>query len=566
MKQYKKEKETRQINGSNNVHDELNINLINSGRSSPSSAVTPHSYNYNNNQNSHHHITNQISPTSQLSQPTPFPPVSTQTIDNLNINQVNLKEQLQLHVQTIGILVAEKAELQSKFHQQLKKCDKKQEECDELMGRLKASRQKITDLEKLIQQINQQQQQNHSDQHQSEINVDISNRNELDKLRTELTTNQFLVDELKMRLNESNEKLAIKDQEAQKLSHITLELKSQMEIMQLKMTQLNNSNIDNEETPNYKPNYNDEELVNSLRETNADLERKLNEANKNLEINNEKLKSEYQTYVDQMRNQIESLVDQINRMSDERENAFAKIDHLESVLSTTQKTNQSLVYDLEELKKKLNEQNQSAISNDLSHDGQSNEKIQLLENEIKYFKQQIDILLIEQAQLKGLLDEKEVSIGNLNKLVDKYESDREQYNRLLEQTHSDKQTISRILKQNNDLKQQFNELQDAYVNVTKQNLELATQLESEQFKYRKLYDEYQNNPNSNNNNNNNNDMVNNQSNETQNNSTNNDDNNEWPEDNSENNATNETFNNASETSNSLMDGVKVIKYFSIKKK
>lgn len=74
----------------------------------------------------------------------------------------------------------------------------------------------------------------------------------------------------------------------------------------------------------------------------------------------------------------------------------------------------------------------------------------------------------------------------LEKLLEKYESDREQYNRLLEQSHNDKQTISRILTQNNDLKNQLNELQDVYVNVTNQNLDLATKLETEKFKLKNL--------------------------------------------------------------------------------
>ena len=74
----------------------------------------------------------------------------------------------------------------------------------------------------------------------------------------------------------------------------------------------------------------------------------------------------------------------------------------------------------------------------------------------------------------------------LEKLLEKYESDREQYNRLLDQSHNDKQTISRILTQNNDLKNQLNELQDVYVNVTNQNLELATKLETEKFKLKHL--------------------------------------------------------------------------------
>jgi TolA-binding protein len=87
---------------------------------------------------------------------------------------------------------------------------------------------------------------------------------------------------------------------------------------------------------------------------------------------------------------------------------------------------------------------------------------------------------------KKTLYEKDQSILSLEKLLQKYESDREQYDRLLDQSHNDKQTISRILTQNNDLKNQLNELQDVYVNVTNQNLDLATKLESEKFRLKQL--------------------------------------------------------------------------------
>ena len=136
------------------------------------------------------------------------------------LNPAQVKEQLQLHVQTIGILVAEKAELESTLKQTLKKCDKKQDECDELMGRLKASRQKISDLEKLVQQ-----QQDLQMTQQPESNF------ENDRLRYDLGASQIIVDELRLRLTESNEKLNFKQQETHKLGQYILELKSQLELM-----------------------------------------------------------------------------------------------------------------------------------------------------------------------------------------------------------------------------------------------------------------------------------------------------------------------------------------------
>ena len=431
----------------------------------------------------HHHHQQQHSTSVSPSSITPSFPTLSLNLNENSITQAQFKEQLQLHVQTIGILVAEKAELQSKLQQQTKKSDKKQEDCDELMGRLKASRQKISDLEKLIQQLSQ------NGQLAEQLNNDSNNNmnsSELERLKAELNSNYLLIDELKMRLNESNENYNQKQQETVRLAQLTLELKSQIEIMQLKITQLNNNNNNNASDSSNAPinnSANEEELA-KLKELNSDLGKKLNETTKLVENQQETLKKEYQTYVDQLQRQVESLVDQINRMTDEREDAFAKIDRLEAGLKNSNSLNQKLTNDLDELSKKLAEQQSNSLASSMNTP-QAN-KIDLLENEVKYFKQQIELLLVEDSNMRRLLQDKEQSIVNINKLLEKYESDREQFNRLLEQTHSDKQTISRILTQNNDLKKQLNELQDVYVSVTQQNLDLATQLQAEQFKLKQL--------------------------------------------------------------------------------
>lgn len=403
----------------------------------------------------------------------PFP-LNINLINDTSMNQAQFKEQLQLHVQTIGILVAEKTELQSKLQQQVKKSDKKQDECDELTGRLKASRQKINDLEKLIQQLGQQQ-----NQTESSNLINNQNQTEMGKLIGEINSKDLFIDELRIRLDESNEKLSLKQQETQKLAQLTLDLKSQLEIMQLKMSQITNS-IEHEEgqqPPQIDIIQQDE--IYKLKELNLSLETKLDETNQKMDKQKEDLKTEYQNYVDRLQKQVESLVDQINRMTDEREDAFSKIDKLESVLAASNKKNEKLSQEIDELSAKLSEKDQ--VSPRLANNEQMS-KIDLLEHEIRYFKQQIEILLHEQSSFKSVIDDKDQSITNLSKLLENFESDREKFNTLLEQTHNDKQTISRILKQNNDLKDQLTELQDAYVTVTKANLDLATQLQTEQFK------------------------------------------------------------------------------------
>lgn len=492
MKQFKKKSSkisndtvNENHNGRLNVHDEY-LNQIYSGRSTPSStfsSVSSPGVILDNNNTYKPQIENQ-SPVLSSDQPpfqNSFPNMNFHDANHLTPSQV--KEQLQLHVQTIGILVAEKAELQSKLQQQTKKSDKKQDECDELMGRLKASRQKISDLERLVQQV--------SNQSNIENNASIQSNNDLDRLKSELNSNQLVIDELRIRLNESNEKLQLKQQETQRLAQLTLDLKSQLEIMQLKVTQLSINNAENVTTNVEKTSDNKDDTISQelekLREINSNLEKNLEEANKKLENKRDELKQEYQTYVEQLQRQIESLVDQINRMSDEREDAFSKLDRLESLLDKANKNNQQLTNQLNELTstKSTTEmpEQQTNIQNTNSP------KIELLENEIKYFKQQIEILLEEQVNLKQSVDEKEQTIISLNKLLENYSSERDKYNSLLDQSHNDKQTISRILQQNKELKDQLGELQDVYVNVTQKNLDLATELQSAQFKLKKISDD-----------------------------------------------------------------------------
>ena len=54
-------------------------------------------------------------------------------------------------MQTIGILVAEKSDLSAKLSQSFKQLERKQSEMDELHGRLKASRERVQEFEKEMQ-------------------------------------------------------------------------------------------------------------------------------------------------------------------------------------------------------------------------------------------------------------------------------------------------------------------------------------------------------------------------------------------------------------------------------
>ena len=64
------------------------------------------------------------------------------------MEQRALKEQLEVHIQTIGILVSEKSELQSNIVNIQKKITLKETELLELHNRLQTAQQRVVELEK----------------------------------------------------------------------------------------------------------------------------------------------------------------------------------------------------------------------------------------------------------------------------------------------------------------------------------------------------------------------------------------------------------------------------------
>lgn len=77
--------------------------------------------------------------------------------EHSNLQMVNevgkLKEELQYHIQTVGLLVAEKTELSANLSQMELKVKQKNAECEELQNRLKASRSRVADLEREVNQL-----------------------------------------------------------------------------------------------------------------------------------------------------------------------------------------------------------------------------------------------------------------------------------------------------------------------------------------------------------------------------------------------------------------------------
>lgn len=77
------------------------------------------------------------------------------------------------------------------------------------------------------------------------------------------------------------------------------------------------------------------EYINSLNEKLYEYDRYANDLKNELESSYQEkiaLQSEYQVYVENLQKQIENLVDQINKMTDEREEAFRRIEITEKTV------------------------------------------------------------------------------------------------------------------------------------------------------------------------------------------------------------------------------------------
>lgn len=391
MKQFKKEKAAASAETSGGVHDQHH--QLHQHEKNPIDAINSIAARFNTNGSNEaantllavetaidpNHIglssssQSSLSPTHSLTSKPIVAQLPVLSISPGEMSHAQFKEQLQLHVQTIGILVAEKAELQSKLHQTMKKIDKKQDECDELTGRLKVSRQKIAELEKQVQGFREQ---------MTATGGDLSNTYEL---RNELASKDLLVDELRVRMSELNRTVELKQDETKRMASLIQELSSQLEMSQIKVQQLCTTSGQSETEAS--------DQIETARDRCRVLEAELAAEIAKAETERREQMQQTQTEAERATRQLESLVDQINRMTDEREQLFEKIDSLESRLVTANQLNTQLKTELDAMHSAVasaaaSQTTASTTSGQKSPTGKANDeqyivKIDLLENEIK---------------------------------------------------------------------------------------------------------------------------------------------------------------------------------------
>ncbi|XP_074017129.1 golgin subfamily A member 2 isoform X5 [Numenius arquata] len=368
--------------------------------------------------------------------------------------QAALREQLQVHIQTIGILVSEKSELQTALGHTQQAARQKSGEVENLAARLHSSRQRVSELERTLSSISMQQKQ--SEKHNKEL------VKERDNLKIELYKQSKSSEEIKQQNSELSEKVhsLVSANSAMKLDMEDLHKKLEMAELMIQQFSSQAGSLDA-----------NQQLQMALEEK-VGLETQVAQLSESLQ----QLQAERDQYVEKLKEErsvwqqrVQQLSEQVHTMAEEKEKYMAQIRELEA--NITELLNKSVKpMDIEP----------SLPPGPTAAELSLQEEIQRLQQEKEELHGQFQAQVRDNEQLSHLNREQEERLLELEKAVQRYNEESVDRQQILEDMQSDKATISRALSQNRELKEQLAELQNGFVKLTNENMEVTSALQSEQ--------------------------------------------------------------------------------------
>ncbi|XP_045922003.1 golgin subfamily A member 2 isoform X3 [Micropterus dolomieu] len=371
-----------------------------------------------------------------------------------------MREQLQVHIQTIGILVSEKSELQTALQYTQQAARQKTAEADELNNRLQATKQRVSELERTLSSFSAQQKQF------EKYNKDFEK--ERDNLRLEVLRLNNLSEELKQQNSELSEQLKGRAQE-------NGAMKLELEVLhkRLEMTDLVLQQCSSQSDPT-----SDRQQVQLLLEEKQQLEAH----NHQLMESIAQLQRERDCYAEQIqeegrvwKDKTEQLLTQVSLVAEERDRNISRVQELEA--SITELQNAAALLSQEREAQDVAEPHPTGPS---EREVALQEALNTLQQEKDALTAQFQGQLRDNEQLSRMCTEQEKRLGELERQVESQVQEEEDRRRMLEDVQSDKATISRALTQNRTLKDQLAELQNGFVKLTNENMELTTAIQSEQ--------------------------------------------------------------------------------------
>ncbi|KAF5928217.1 hypothetical protein HPG69_016590 [Diceros bicornis minor] len=363
-----------------------------------------------------------------------------------------LREQLQVHIQTIGILVSEKTELQTALAHTQQAARQKAGESEDLASRLQSSRQRVGELERTLSAVSTQQKQ--ADRYNKELTK------ERDALKLELYKNNKNTEDLKQQNSELEEKLRVLLTKKESLQLGMEELQKKLEMSELLLQQFSSQS---------EPRDNNQQLQQALAER-AQLETQvvqLKDLLRQLQVERDQYAGNLKEENAFWQQKMQQVSEQMLRLREEKEHSVSRVQELETSLA--------------ELKNQIavpRPQEPPAGPSEVERRLQA--EAEQLQKEVKSLAGQLQAQVQDNASLSRLNREQEQQLLELQRAAELWGEQVEEHKQVLEAVQSDRTTISRALSQNRELKSQLAELQDGFVKLTNDNMEITSMLQSEQ--------------------------------------------------------------------------------------
>lgn len=375
-----------------------------------------------------------------------------------------LQEQLQCHAQTVGILIAEKTELSSALSQAQFSAKQKVSECEELQGRLKTSRSRVADLERDLQALKAEKQ---------KFEQGNSYEEEINKWKWDYQELKGRYDEVSQDFSELKEKLNIKTKENLDLQKEMQEATHQLSLAKVKIEQITAGG-----------NLQAESQIETLTQQKIALEKQIVELSQALKATGEERDQasvQYQHYVQQLNGQIVSLAQKLENLTKENESLNKREINFVHHIGELEKHLQKLQDD--QLSAASSRNSVTDVRNELD---MATESLQNLQIDKQKLEQHYEEIVSERDDLLRDIENKKDYIEKLESQLENYHSDQPDNGKLLQAMESDKVAASRAVEQNAQLKQQLEEMQQAFVRMSNDKLDLTERLTSEEYRGKDL--------------------------------------------------------------------------------
>nr|XP_005908527.1 PREDICTED: golgin subfamily A member 2 [Bos mutus] len=362
-----------------------------------------------------------------------------------------LREQLQVHIQTIGILVSEKTELQTALAHTQQAARQKAGESEDLANRLQSSRQRVGELERTLSAVSTQQKQ--ADRYNKELT------RERDALKLELYKNNKNNEDLKQHNSELEEKLRLLVIEKSAMKLGIEELQKKLEMSELLLQQFSS-----------QPAPDSSQQLQQALEERAQLETHMEQLKDSLR----QLQAERDQYVTNLKEEnaiwqqkMQQVLEQMSKLKEEKERSVCQAQELETSLAELR--NQIAAPPPQEPPAGPSEAEQRLQA-----------ETERLQKELESLAGQLQAQVKDNESLSHLNQEQEQRLLELEREAECWGEQAEERKQILETMQSDRTTISRALSQNRELKEQLAELQNGFVRLSNENMEVTSALQSEQ--------------------------------------------------------------------------------------